>query len=97
MYDVPSRGDIAKVVVTGEVVNDDVAPTLVPREAEAEEEEVRLTRRRDSSAVHAGPRRSIERVGRVGPAVLRAASEVVRHVAGLGAARMLEQRSTVSR
>nr|WP_246284255.1 ATP-dependent Clp protease ATP-binding subunit ClpX [Nocardioides perillae] len=34
MYDVPSRGDIAKVVVTGDVVVHDVAPTLVPREAE---------------------------------------------------------------
>ena len=35
MYDVPSRGDIGKVVVTREVVVDDVAPTLVPRESEA--------------------------------------------------------------
>ncbi len=35
MYDVPSRGDVGKVVVTGEVVTDEVAPTLVPREAEA--------------------------------------------------------------
>ena len=35
MYDVPSRGDVAKVVVTGEVVTDEVAPTLVPREAES--------------------------------------------------------------
>ncbi|HYH33860.1 MAG TPA: ATP-dependent Clp protease ATP-binding subunit ClpX, partial [Nocardioides sp.] len=34
MYDVPSRGDVGKVVVTGEVVTDEVAPTLVPREAE---------------------------------------------------------------
>ena len=34
MYDVPSRGDIAKVVVTGEVVSDEVAPTLVPRKPE---------------------------------------------------------------
>ena len=34
MYDVPSRGDIAKVIVTREVVEDGVAPTLVPREAE---------------------------------------------------------------
>jgi ATP-dependent Clp protease ATP-binding subunit ClpX len=34
MYDVPSRGDIAKVVVTGEVVSDNVNPTLVPRETE---------------------------------------------------------------
>jgi ATP-dependent Clp protease ATP-binding subunit ClpX len=33
MYDVPSRGDIAKVVVTGEVVRDDVSPTLIPRES----------------------------------------------------------------
>ena len=35
MYDVPSRGDVAKVIVTREVVLDDVAPTLVPRESEA--------------------------------------------------------------
>ncbi|MDN5894487.1 MAG: ATP-dependent Clp protease ATP-binding subunit ClpX [Nocardioides sp.] len=35
MYDVPSRGDIAKVVVTGEVVEDNVNPTLVPREPES--------------------------------------------------------------
>ncbi len=34
MYEVPSRGDIAKVVVTGEVVSDKVYPTLVPREEE---------------------------------------------------------------
>ncbi|MEJ7742240.1 MAG: ATP-dependent Clp protease ATP-binding subunit ClpX [Nocardioidaceae bacterium] len=32
MYDVPSRDDVAKVVVTGEVVSDNVNPTLVPRE-----------------------------------------------------------------
>ena len=35
MYDVPSRGDVAKVVITREVVDDDVAPTLVLREAES--------------------------------------------------------------
>jgi ATP-dependent Clp protease ATP-binding subunit ClpX len=35
MYDVPSRDDIAKVIITGEVVEDDVAPTLIPRESEA--------------------------------------------------------------
>jgi len=35
MYDVPSRTDVAKVIVTREVVMDDVAPTLVPRESEA--------------------------------------------------------------
>jgi ATP-dependent Clp protease ATP-binding subunit ClpX len=35
MYDVPSRGDVAKVIVTREVVTDDVAPTLIPRESEA--------------------------------------------------------------
>jgi ATP-dependent Clp protease ATP-binding subunit ClpX len=34
MYDVPSRGDVGKVIVTREVVADEVAPTLVPREAE---------------------------------------------------------------
>ena len=35
MYDVPSRGDVAKVIVTRDVVEDDVAPTLIPRESEA--------------------------------------------------------------
>ncbi|MGH3509940.1 MAG: ATP-dependent Clp protease ATP-binding subunit ClpX, partial [Nocardioidaceae bacterium] len=35
MYDVPSREDVAKVVVTKEVVVDNVNPTLVPREPEA--------------------------------------------------------------
>ncbi|MGC4109259.1 MAG: ATP-dependent Clp protease ATP-binding subunit ClpX [Nocardioides sp.] len=35
MYDVPSRDDIGKVIVSAEVVTDDVAPTLVPRESEA--------------------------------------------------------------
>ncbi|MFS3127875.1 ATP-dependent Clp protease ATP-binding subunit ClpX [Nocardioides sp. Bht2] len=34
MYDVPSRGDIAKVVVTRETVEDDVSPTLIVREEE---------------------------------------------------------------
>jgi ATP-dependent Clp protease ATP-binding subunit ClpX len=34
MYDVPSRGDIAKVIVTGEVVADGVEPTLIPRDEE---------------------------------------------------------------
>jgi ATP-dependent Clp protease ATP-binding subunit ClpX len=33
MYDVPSRTDVAKVVVTGEVVRDNVNPTIVPRDA----------------------------------------------------------------
>jgi ATP-dependent Clp protease ATP-binding subunit ClpX len=35
MYDVPSREDVARVVVTDEVVRDNVLPTLVPREPEA--------------------------------------------------------------
>ena len=34
MYDVPSREDIGKVVVTGEVVSDNVNPTLIPRKDE---------------------------------------------------------------
>jgi ATP-dependent Clp protease ATP-binding subunit ClpX len=33
MYDVPSRGDIGKVIVTREVVSDNVNPTLIPRES----------------------------------------------------------------
>jgi ATP-dependent Clp protease ATP-binding subunit ClpX len=35
MYDVPSRADIAKVIVTSDVVTDDVAPELILRESEA--------------------------------------------------------------
>ena len=35
MYDVPSREDVAKVVVSGEVVSNNVNPTLVPREEPA--------------------------------------------------------------
>jgi ATP-dependent Clp protease ATP-binding subunit ClpX len=35
MYDVPSRDDIGKVIVTGEVVLADEPPTLLPRESEA--------------------------------------------------------------
>jgi ATP-dependent Clp protease ATP-binding subunit ClpX len=31
MYEVPSREDVAKVVITGEVVRENVNPTLVPR------------------------------------------------------------------
>jgi len=34
MYEVPSRDDVGKVVVTREVVLDNVNPTLVPREVE---------------------------------------------------------------
>ena len=34
MYDVPSRGDVAKVIVTREVVEDEVAPTFILRESE---------------------------------------------------------------
>jgi ATP-dependent Clp protease ATP-binding subunit ClpX len=35
MYDVPSRSDVGKVIVTEEVVTADAAPTLLPRESEA--------------------------------------------------------------
>jgi ATP-dependent Clp protease ATP-binding subunit ClpX len=34
MYDVPSRGDIAKVIVTRGVVLEDETPTLIPRDVE---------------------------------------------------------------
>ncbi len=33
MYEIPSRDDVAKVIVTGETVRDNVKPTIVPREA----------------------------------------------------------------
>jgi ATP-dependent Clp protease ATP-binding subunit ClpX len=44
MYDVPSRDDVARVVITREVVLDNVLPTLVPRDAPQRRE------RRDKSA-----------------------------------------------
>ena len=37
MYDVPSRTDIGKVIITDEVVRANANPTLVPREEEREE------------------------------------------------------------
>ena len=43
MYDIPSRDDVEKVVVTGETVRDNVLPTIVPRKASSDE-------RRDKSA-----------------------------------------------
>ncbi len=43
MYEVPSREDVARVVITGEVVLDHVNPTIVPREVPKRE-------RRDKSA-----------------------------------------------
>ena len=33
MYDVPSRDDVARVVINGEVVANNVLPTLIPRDA----------------------------------------------------------------
>jgi len=44
MYEVPSRDDVARVVITGEVVDNNVNPTLVPRETPARRE------RRDKTA-----------------------------------------------
>ena len=41
MYDVPSRSDVARVVVTEETVRDNVLPTLVPREVETPKRRVR--------------------------------------------------------
>src|ERR1700677_1595805 len=43
MYDIPSRDDVAKVVVTQETVQDNVLPTIVPRKPSRSE-------RRDKSA-----------------------------------------------
>ena len=44
MYDVPSRDDVAQVIITAEVVRDAVLPTLVPRDKLVKRE------RRDKSA-----------------------------------------------
>ena len=41
MYDVPSRSDVARVVITEETVRDNVLPTLVPREVETPKRRVR--------------------------------------------------------
>jgi ATP-dependent Clp protease ATP-binding subunit ClpX len=35
MYDIPSRGDVAKCVINREVVLEHTLPTLVPRDAAA--------------------------------------------------------------
>lgn len=43
MYDIPSRDDVAKVVVTAQTVRDNVNPTIVPRQPQRRE-------RRDRSA-----------------------------------------------
>jgi ATP-dependent Clp protease ATP-binding subunit ClpX len=43
MYDIPSRDDVAKVVVTKETVQDNVLPTIVPRKTSRAE-------RRDKTA-----------------------------------------------
>jgi ATP-dependent Clp protease ATP-binding subunit ClpX len=43
MYDIPSRDDVAKVVVTDQTVRDNVNPTIVPRQPARRE-------RRDRSA-----------------------------------------------
>jgi ATP-dependent Clp protease ATP-binding subunit ClpX len=45
MYDVPSRKDVAKVLISGEVVQKNVNPTLVPRDAQPAKRE-----RREKSA-----------------------------------------------
>src|SRR5699024_662688 len=37
MFDVPSRDDVARVVITGDVLLENVNPTLVPREAPKDE------------------------------------------------------------
>jgi ATP-dependent Clp protease ATP-binding subunit ClpX len=34
MYDIPSQGDVAKCVITAEVVLEHVNPTLVPRDVQ---------------------------------------------------------------
>lgn len=39
MYDIPSRDDVAKVVVTGETVRDNLLPTIVPHEITEEPQE----------------------------------------------------------
>jgi ATP-dependent Clp protease ATP-binding subunit ClpX len=49
MYEVPSRKDVARVVITRDVVLENVNPTLVPRDMAAAERE-RKRERREKSA-----------------------------------------------
>ena len=66
MFDVPSDDGIARVVVTREVVLDNVLPTIVRREAEPRQAPARNPLERQSLAPAAGPSR-----GRAVPAVRR--------------------------
>ncbi len=50
MYEVPSRKDVARVVINRDVVLQNVNPTLVPREVAAERERERKRERREKSA-----------------------------------------------
>ncbi|MEY2990298.1 MAG: ATP-dependent Clp protease ATP-binding subunit ClpX, partial [Actinomycetota bacterium] len=47
MYDVPSREDVAKVVISADVVRDNVNPLIVPRDVDSS---ARATERREQSA-----------------------------------------------
>ncbi|GAB3423904.1 ATP-dependent Clp protease ATP-binding subunit ClpX [Flindersiella endophytica] len=50
MFEVPSRDDVARVVVTREVVLDNVNPTLIPREQATRSRRSSNTQRREKSA-----------------------------------------------
>ena len=70
MYEVPSREDVARVVITRETVLDHVYPTLVPRETPKRERarEVRLTLRRRRRLSRATRRvRACSRASDAGP------------------------------
>ena len=49
MYDIPSRDDVAKVVVTKETVLDNVLPTIVPRKAPCAERRDKTMRFREQT------------------------------------------------
>jgi hypothetical protein len=51
MYEVPSREDVAKVVVTSEVVLENVNPTLIPRD-QIDRKRERARRRPDRGQPH---------------------------------------------
>ncbi len=84
MYDVPSRDDVARVVVNREVVLDNVLPTLVPRDADPgtprAPRQVRLSRATRSRPAGLARRRRPRRPARRRPAgPAEAASSATSH------------------
>ena len=55
MFDLPSRSDVAKVVITPEVISEGKAPTLVPGEPKRKLPAGKTRREGDSAAANRRP------------------------------------------